>query len=247
MSENHIFQEKSKKYKKLYKKEVIKNSELLKKIAELEKEIKLLTPKGSLCSKNGNKYEKDVYNVVKNTYLNNVLFNTQKETELAGSTAKNDIECNFKSKKDIGIEIKKYNTPDWMQCSIKYNEEINTWQPTIRGRVPRCREIFENLIKDLELYNGDIPPFMKKSITHEEWLNIKKETDKWDDCYIDIPNITIKELYKAKGCYYIQISNGYGLFHLGEDICNFGVPEFIIEQQLRIRTKIHARKNKQGY
>ena len=31
------------------------------------------------------------------------------------------------------------------------------------------------------------------------------------------------------------------------DICNFNVPEFICEQQLRIRTKIHTRKNTKGF
>jgi hypothetical protein len=49
-----------------------------------------------------------------------------------------------------------------------------------------------------------------------------------------------------KECQYIQISD-YGLYHLGNDVCNFNVPEFIIEQQLRIRTKIHSSKNKNGF
>jgi hypothetical protein len=34
---------------------------------------------------------------------------------------------------------------------------------------------------------------------------------------------------------------------LGNDICNFNVPEFICDQHLRIRTKIHTRCNKKGY
>jgi len=88
---------------------------------------------------------------------------------------------------------------------------------------------------------------MKNTITHEEWLKIKKNTNKWNDYYIDIPNDTIKNMYLQKGCQYIQISNGFGLYHLGTDICNFNVPEFIIEQRLRIRTKIHTRKNKNGF
>lgn len=62
-----------------------------------------------------------------------------------------------------------------------------------------------------------------------------------------MPKDTIQKLYKAKGCNYIQISNGFGLYHLGEDICNFDVPLFDVEQQLRVRTKIHQRKNKKGY
>jgi hypothetical protein len=37
------------------------------------------------------------------------------------------------------------------------------------------------------------------------------------------------------------------LYHLGNDICGFNVPEFICEQQLRIRTKIHTKKNTKGF
>jgi hypothetical protein len=89
---------------------------------------------------------------------------------------------------------------------------------------------------------------MLDDITHEKWLQIKKDADgKWDDQYFDIPNDTIRKLYREKGCQYIQISDGYGLYHLGEDVCNFSVPVFDIEQELRIRTKIHERKNKQGF
>lgn len=46
---------------------------------------------------------------------------------------------------------------------------------------------------------------------------------------------------------YIQISDGYGLYHYLNDICGFGVPLFQIKQQLRIRTKIHTKKNKKGF
>lgn len=58
---------------------------------------------------------------------------------------------------------------------------------------------------------------------------------------------TISKLYKAKGCDYIQISNGYGLYHTLNDKYNFEVPLFNVEQQLRVRTKIHRKKNKQGF
>ena len=45
---------------------------------------------------------------------------------------------------------------------------------------------------------------------------------------------------------YIQISNK-GLYHLGDDICNFQVPLFDCEQELRVRTKIHSRSNSKGF
>lgn len=87
---------------------------------------------------------------------------------------------------------------------------------------------------------------MLKDITHKEWLQIKKETNDFNDFYIDCSNDTIKKLYSEKGCFYIQISDK-GLYNLGNDICNFNVPEFICEQQLRVRTKIHTKSNSKGF
>ena len=88
--------------------------------------------------------------------------------------------------KDIGIEVKKYNTPDWMQCSIKYNKLNTNWEvsPKCKHSI-ECRQIFTDLINGLNLYGGDIPPFIEKSMTHSEWLQTKKETIKWNDIYID--------------------------------------------------------------
>jgi hypothetical protein len=204
--------------------------------------------KGALCSVSGGNYEKKIYKVVQQCNINGVKFNTQPEEELGGSSSNNDVECNYTGSRDIGIEAKKYKTPDWMQCSIIYNEETKKWEGSKKCKIPpKSRDIFIQLIKDYNIFDGDIPPFMQKPITHEEWLQIKKDTKKWDDQYFDISNDIIRKLYREKGCQYIQISDGYGLYHLGEDICNFSVPIFDIEQRLRIRTKIHTRKNKKGF
>jgi hypothetical protein len=205
-------------------------------------------PKGSRCSENGKAYEKMVHNVIRHCSIDDKPFHTQKEDELAGSSNRNDIECNFNTERDIGIEVKKYLTPDWMQCSVKYDKKTKSWEATKKGKNPvECRKIFNSLINKLNLYDGEIPPFMKTPITHEEWVNIKRGTQKWDDKYFDIPPDCISKLYKAKGCNYIQISDGYGLYCLGDDICHFDVPCFYVEQQLRVRTKIHTKKNKKGY
>lgn len=203
--------------------------------------------KGHLCSVNGNNYEKTIHNIVKHCTLYDKKFNIQSENELGKSSLLNDLECNYINNKDIGIEAKKYNTPDWMQCVIKYNSDSNKWQASDKSKIPKQSiELFNTLINDIKLYDNEIPPFMKRKITHEEWLLIKQNTDKWNDYYIDIPNDTIKKMYNAKKCQYIQISE-YGLYHLENDICKFNVPEFIVEQQLRIRTKIHTRKNTKGF
>jgi hypothetical protein len=238
-------------YKKLYNIEKIKREEYELKIIELNKKINFLKItntseiKGLMCSINGNNYEKKIYNIVKRCSINNKKFNTQEN--LGGSSNKIDILCNYNSIEDIGIEIKKYNSPDWMQSTLRYDCKIKKWIIPEGKNNNICREIFNNLIKNINIYDGDIPPFIKKSITHEEWIKIKKETNKWNDIYLDIPEDTITKLYQSKGCKYIQISDNYGLYHLGNDICNFNVPIFKVNQKLRIRTKIHTKKDNNGF
>ena len=206
-----------------------------------------MNKKGSGCSINGKKYELKVYNVVKKSKLNGTIFNTQNEDELGGCSSKNDIECNMTSIRDISIEIKKSKTPDWMQCSLKYDNVIKKWIGSSKNKIPEAsKKVFEHLISTITLFNGNIPPFMLKNITHEEWIKIKNETSDFKDMYIDCPSDTIMKLYSEKGCSYIQISEK-GLYHLGNDICDFKVHLFICEQQLRIRTKIHEKKNKKGF
>ena len=210
---------------------------------------KKMNEKGSGCSVSGKKYELAVYNIVKRTKLNGIEFNTQVETELGGCSSKNDIECNMKEAmaRDISIEIKKSKTPDWMQCCLKYDDTDKKWIGSKRNKIPEAsKTVFEDLISTLTLFNGKIPPFMLKNITHEEWVKIKRETTDFNDVYIDCPSDTIMKLYGKKGCSYIQISDK-GLYHLGNDICDFKVPAFVCDQQLRVRTKIHKRKNKNGF
>lgn len=203
--------------------------------------------KGGGCSISGKKYELRVYNIVKKCKLNNKPFNTQQEDQLGGCNSKNDIECNMFGEKDIPIEIKKMKTPDWMQCTLLYDNTTKKWIGSSNNKISEnSKQIFLNLLSNYNLFNGNIPPFMLRDITHEEWIKIKRETNDFDDIYIDCPNDTIKRLYSEKGCVYIQISEK-GLYHLGNDICGFNVPEFICEQQLRVRTKIHARKNSKGF
>jgi hypothetical protein len=206
---------------------------------------------GSKCSKNGILYELMVFNVVRQLKCikTNIDFNTQTEKELGGCKAGYDLICNFYKNQDINIEIKKMKTPDWMQCSLKYDSEKNIWKPSNNNKISNeSKQIFEKLLNDNKkiLFNGKIPPFFTKQLTHEEWLKIKSDTKDFNDHYLNCPDDTISKLYNAKGCQYIQISNK-GLYHLNKDICCFDVPFFTCPQKLRIRTKIHKRKDKNGY
>lgn len=210
------------------------------------------TINGRKCSQAGKKYEQKVFNIVSNCCeLNSIYkFNTQSINDLGGCKSKHDIICNWGNNKlNIPIEIKKHTTPDWMQLSLKYDSKNNKWIGSGRNKIPDdAKNIYQNLIDNLDkpIFNGKIPSFLDNNITHDEWVKIKKQTSDFNDQYYDCPNDTIKRLYGAKDCFYIQTSNK-GLYHLGNDICNFNVPEFICDQQLRIRTKIHTRCNKKGY
>lgn len=197
-------------------------------------------------SKEGIRYEKQIYNIVNRCILrlNGSPFNIQETDSLGGCGSANDIVCNWNGQ-DIPIEIKKKGTPDWMQCKLLYTD--GKWSGSPSCRIPeKCRDLFERLIENKILFNGMIPVFCEKNITHEEWTKIKRDSDDFKDMYFDCPDDTIKTLYTEKGCKYIQISDK-GLYHLGDDICGFNVPEFTCKQEMRIRTKIHTRKNVSGF
>ncbi len=203
--------------------------------------------KGSGCSINGSKYELHVHSILSNCKLGSNAFNTQKQSELGGCSSKNDIQCNLHSEKDVSIEIKKMMTPDWMQCALKYDHQLNKWMCSKNNKIPEgAKLIFENLVSGLSIFNGKLPPYISRNITHEEWKHIKRTSADFNDAYFDCPPDTIKSLYFEKNCSYIQISEK-GLYHTGVDPCGFGVPEFICPQQLRIRTKIHSKKNAKGF
>jgi len=201
--------------------------------------------KGSLCSKNGGEYEKQIQIItsgVKHIY-SSIPFNAQENSQLGGSSAGNDIECNFRSEKDIPIEIKIHTTPDWMQSKIYYDTQEKIWKASDKGKIPpHCKEVFTQIIGDNNkcIFGGLVPEL--KNITHTEWQNNKAN---FKDEYLDCPDDTISRLYNLKGCYYIQISDK-GLYHLGTDPCDFGVPYFSCAQKLRIRVKVHSRKNAKG-
>lgn len=202
--------------------------------------------RGGGCTKSGRLYELEIFNIVQCCLLNDKPFNTQTADLLGGSSAKNDIECNLNDENDVPIEIKRGNTPDWMQCSLKHDASIDRWRCATNNKIPyRAKAIFEEIIdaNATQLFNGKIPPFVKTNIRYTDWLKVK---DTFSDVYLACPNDTIKRLYAAKGCKYIQISQK-GLYHLGDDVCNFEVPEFVCNQHLRIRAKIHNKKNRLGF
>lgn len=221
--------------------------EQAKKLLDLANRFKNTIPRNYKSKQvvEGKNYELEIHRILKHTAFQGRPFHTQTKEQLGGCTNGNDLVCYFKDK-PIGIEAKKCGTPDWMQCTIKYDPVHKKWYLD-KGKIPDlCKTIFNSLLSDIVLFHNHKPPFVEKQITHEEWISIKNQSSVFNDMYIDVPSDTIAKLYKAKGCHYIQISE-YGLYHLGDDICEFGVPEFTPEQQIRIRIKVHGRKNSKGF
>ena len=187
--------------------------------SEIGSLVNLFYKKGSNCSRSGKKYENEVYTIIKNSPF--VI------EQVGGSSHAPDIKC----VDDKSIEVKKAFAPDWGQTILKWKND--NWFSN--------SELFNKYLNKLKM---KCPPFLQNKMIYEEWLKIKSE---YKDEYIDIDDNAINEYYMKKGVCYIQISDGYGLYHLGDDVFNLGVPKFEIKQRMRVRVKVHSRSNNNGY
>lgn len=204
------------------------------------------TAKGARCSASGTAYERQIAAVCRLATLpNGMPLCSQTDADLAGSGAGIDIKLNWLSTGDIGVEAKRP-TPDWMQ--MKLIAGLNgTYVGVAGGKIPEAsRLIFNQVLSALTLFGGKTPPFLLGDITYSDWTKLKATSSDFKDVYIPCGSDTIAALYKAKGCQYIQIA-GKGLYHTGIDVCGFGVPAFVCDQQVRIRIKVHGRCTARGF
>ena len=129
----------------------------------------------------------------------------------------NDIRCRYGD-----IEIKKAMTPDWGQEKLKF--EDGRWT----GTFPR--------IEDIRI------PKLPPNLTRHKLSKLKQTNPLYRDQYLDVDDDCIQSYYRRKGNAYIQVE-GYGLYHLGEDPAGLGVPEFRLQQRMRVRVKTHTKTN----
>ena len=203
-------------------------------------------------SRNGNIYEKKIYDIVKNCTLNGKLFNTQTVEELAGSSSKNDIVCDFIGNKDLGIEVKNNSRAEYIQVDV-HKEGDKFYGPKKQTRTPVSilNRYLDEINKQKNIYYGCPPqlPFESREIFdkwEEQFMNIKREKEgndtKKDYTWIPSDHDFVIKNYNDKGNTYIQI-NKYGLYHLGNDICGLGVPQFKPKKTiLRLRLKRRGSK-----
>ena len=208
--------------------------------------------RGAGCSKNGLAYEREVHDVTSACFWkkSNERLNMQCVDQLGGSSSKHDLVCSW-NRMTIPIEIKKSKAPDWGQFALLYDDITCIWYVPNPQVSPVRAKINQNLYefqKTKPLFQGFVPSFISKDVTHEDW---KREKECFDDVYKDVyipcDNSMISQLYEEKNCYYMQISDGHGLFHTGTDICDLRVPFFACDQRMRIRIKVHTRSNTKGF
>jgi hypothetical protein len=209
--------------------------------------VKTAKVKGSGCSASGTAYERQIAAVCRSAKSphNELPLCSQTDAELAGSGAGIDIKLNWRSVGDIGVEAKRP-TPDWMQMKLIKSAD-GSYVGVAGGKIPEAsRLIFNAVLASLTLFGGKTPPFLLGDITYSDWTKLKAASTDFKDVYIPCGSDTIAALYKAKGCQYIQVA-GKGLYHTGIDVCDFGVPAFVCDQQLRVRIKVHTRSTARGF
>lgn len=208
--------------------------------------------RGAGCSKNGLAYEREVHSVTSACLWKktNERLNQQRMDQLGGSSSKHDLVCNW-NRMSIPIEIKKSKAPDWGQFALMYDDDTCTWYVPNEQKAPVRTKINQKLAEfqnQQPLFQGRVPSFVSKDITHADWKLEKACFDNvYKDVYFPCDTTIISQLYQEKNCYYMQVSDGHGLFHTGTDICSFGVPFFACDQRIRIRIKVHTRSNSKGF
>ena len=197
--------------------------------------------RGASCSINGKQYERLINDVCAHCTSPHTgkPLSTSLSHLLGGCSERYDLQLNWKRDNDINIEIKRSTAPDWIQARLCMDAHTNQWCMKGTGSSVVARPIIDNILKNAHIYEK-APPFLSNdknvSMTYDQWNMIKHN---FPDVYISCPDDAIARAYQAKGVHYIQLEH-HGLYHTGEDVCNFGVPLFACHQRLRIRCKRHG-------
>lgn len=202
--------------------------------------------RGALCSRSGLRYETQIAQFSRGLSFQGHPVSC---SDPAGSGSGNDLTLTVMldgTTREIGLEAKRP-TPDWMQVKLSHQPSSGDWVVATdlpRSKIPSsCRDYYRQLFGTRQFWDGKLPSFTQGDITWEQW---SQERSNFPDQYLECPEDTIRNLYRRKGCHYIQI-DGKGLYHLGDDPLGLGVPSFSCPQRLRIRCKIHDKKNSRGY
>lgn len=172
---------------------------------------------------NGIDYEKKVAESLSTVSYSGTILSVRSTT--AGASKESDIQFMIGSQV-YGIEIKDKKAFEGGQKSLR---------PGVLGLGIEEDCLHKECLGKYIPFQGRIPSFLKGDKRPEQW---ESEKHLFADEYIPVDNKKVAEYYRRKGESYIQIEEK-GLYHLGHDTLGLGVPEFICETQLRIRSKCH--------
>ena len=155
-----------------------------------------------------------------------------------GSSSGTDCIFTYKNIK-YNTEIKYNISKDYGAGSLVY--DLNTRKWVISGRDETMQDILkgvkvEQFANQEWMASKQIPKkytidskFFTPNDVEEDYLNFREK-------FKNVENGLIGRYYNSKNVYYIQIKN-YGLYYLGKDIADLGVPIFNPPLRLRIRLK----------
>lgn len=179
----------------------------------------------------GDEYEQKLFMIL---FKSKVVFPGITRAGAGGGT---DIVLIHKGKR-INLEIKKDDKADYGQKMLKWSKERG-WYWAVDDEVTRLYTSI-GALKHLN-DRGIVPIKFNKRNENITPQDKKKDQIAFED-KIQISSNALMKYYSTKNCFYIQVGNGYGFYHLEKDVENLGVPKFEAVLVLRFRAKtIHSK------
>lgn len=140
------------------------------------------------------------------------------------------------------IEIKLNIDADFGQGSLDYDTEENKW--IISGSKTKSGEEMKEFLSSINLSKIVNNKWKLKGAPRKFTVSSKLFTQEdvmydiltFKSFFVDIPSKSVAKYYNSKETYYMQIG-GQGLYYMGKDIANLGVPELNLRLKLRVRLK----------
>jgi hypothetical protein len=180
----------------------------------------------------GHTYEKKIAQFMKEKQV-------QLSKEVAGSSADVDLEFLYKGKK-YSLELKEnVKKPDWGQVGVNYNSNKWEWSSAAKNK----KEIIkvynklehEGSVGVLNFLNSKFIP--NKGRVEKIGEKERNEDVKLLEKFLPVESDTIKKFYAKTD--YLQVGDGYGLYHFNSDVAGIGTDEITAEFDLRLRLKAH--------
>jgi len=187
----------------------------------------------------GHKYEKNIVQILKDKKL--------MPAEVAGAGSGPGIDAFFLHRgKKYSIEVKnRANGAEFGQKRLvpekKGKEWKWDWAPKVKGM--KITDHYTKLgVLDYLNKKKIIPNKHRKPDPELTFEDVKEDQENFEDVTYYISDETIGRFYEDKANY-IQIGNGYGLYHPKTDKAKLGTEKFHGKFVLRFRAKRHTTKN----